>query len=70
MVVTGLREWWFVSYHVGTEPFVHCLKWDEYTDKVAEALDEFVTKYAPIRSEVLHKLTKKQNAPRRRKSAA
>jgi len=31
---------------------------------------EFVTKYAPIRSEVLHKLTKKQNAPRRRKSVA
>jgi putative phage-type endonuclease len=70
MVVTGLREWWFVSFNEGTEPFVHCQKWDEYTDKVAEALDEFVTKYAPIRSEVLHKLTKKQNAPRRRKSVA
>jgi len=70
MVVTGLREWWFVSYNEGTEPFTHLQTWDEYTDKVAEALDEFVTKYAPIRSEVLHKLTKKQNAPRRRKSVA
>jgi putative phage-type endonuclease len=70
MVVTGLREWWFVSYNEGTEPFTHLQAWDEYTDKVAEALDEFVTKYAPIRSEVLHKLTKKQNAPRRRKSVA
>jgi putative phage-type endonuclease len=70
MVVTGLREWWFVSYNEGTEPFTHLQTWDEYTDKVAEALDEFVTKYAPIRSQVLHKLTKKQNAPRRRKSVA
>jgi putative phage-type endonuclease len=70
MVVTGLREWWFVSFNEGTEPFTHLQTWDEYTDKVAEALDEFVTKYAPIRSEVLHKLTKKQNAPRRRKSVA
>jgi putative phage-type endonuclease len=70
MVVTGLSEWWFVSYNEGTEPFTHLQTWDEYTDKVAEALDEFVTKYAPIRSEVLHKLTKKQNAPRRRKSVA
>ncbi len=42
----------------------------EQRDRLAEALDEFVTKYAPIRSEVLHKLTKKQNAPRRRKSVA
>jgi hypothetical protein len=70
MVVTGLREWWFVSYNEGTEPFTHLQTWDEYTDKVAEALDEFVTKYAPIRSEVLHKLTKKQKHVRRGKSAA
>ena len=70
MVVTGLREWWFVSFNEGTEPFTHLQKWDEYTDKVAEALDEFVTKYAPIRSEVLHKLTKKQKHARRGKTAA
>jgi hypothetical protein len=67
--VTGLREWWFVSFNEGTEPFTHLQTWDEYTDKVADALDEFVTKYAPIRSQVLHKLTKKQNAPRRRRKA-
>lgn len=70
MVVTGLREWWFVSYNEGTEPFTHLQKWDDYTDKVAEALDEFVTKYAPIRSEVLHKLTQKQKNVRRGKTAA
>ena len=62
MVVTGLRKWWFMSYNEGTEPFVKLIEWDDYTDKVAEALDEFVIKYAEIRSKVIGKLIGKAAA--------
>lgn len=56
MAVTSLRKWWFMSYNEGTEPFVKLIEWDSYTDKVAEALDEFVIKYSEIRSAVISKL--------------
>lgn len=62
MAVTGLRKWWFMSYNEGTEPFTKLIEWDSYTDKVAEALDEFVIKYSEIRAEVISKLIGKDAA--------
>lgn len=62
MAVTGLRKWWFMSYNEGTEPFTKLIEWDDYTDKVAEALDEFVIKYSEIRSAVIGKLIRKEAA--------
>ena len=62
MAVTGLKSWWFMSYNEGTEPFTKLIEWDEYTDKVAEALDEFVIKYSEIRASVISKLIGKAAA--------
>ena len=62
MAVTGLRKWWFMSYNEGTEPFTKLIEWDSYTDKVAEALDEFVIKYSEIRASVISKLIGKDAA--------
>ena len=62
MAVTGLRKWWFMSFNEGTEPFTKLIEWDEYTDKVAAALDEFVIKYSEIRAEVIGKLIGKAAA--------
>lgn len=62
MAVTGLKSWWFMSFNEGTEPFTKLIEWDSYTDKVAEALDEFVIKYSDIRSSVISKLIGKEAA--------
>ena len=45
MAVTGLRTWYFISYCRGLRPFVIKVEWDEYTDKIKEALDEFKAEY-------------------------
>ena len=62
MAVTGLRKYWFMSFNEGTEPFTKLVEWDDYTDKVAEALDEFVIKYSEIRASVISKLIGKDAA--------
>lgn len=41
MVVTGLKEWHFFSYCPGVAPLWCRVVWNSYTDKVAQALDEF-----------------------------
>ena len=60
MIVTGLRRWHFMSYvpikkRDGTYSFEHCLKplvltvdWNEYTDKLALALESFWTRYQEL----------------------
>lgn len=42
MVITGLRCWYFVSYCPGYEPMLLRVDWDEYTDKAAAALEQFL----------------------------
>lgn len=42
MAVTGIRAWWFMSYYPGLDPLIVLVEWDEYTDKVKSALDEFI----------------------------
>ena len=44
MAVTGIRQWYFMSYYPGLDPLVKLVEADEYTDKVAEALAQFSDK--------------------------
>lgn len=57
MIVTGLKRWEFVAYFPGAPLFWACVEWDEYTDKLKEALMEFVAMYSEIRPKVLKVLT-------------
>ena len=42
MAITGLDQWWFMSYHPGADPLYVLVKRDEYTDKVSQVLTEFI----------------------------
>lgn len=54
MVVTGLRKWHFVGYFPTIPLFTPPpAVWDNYTDRIAAALDGFVIQYAKIRKQVL-----------------
>lgn len=60
MVVTGLRRWEFVGYHPGNVPLYRATaEWNDYTDKLAAELDDFVIRYAAIRRMVLTALGRK-----------
>lgn len=50
MVITGLRRWDFVSYCPGYPPLLLAVEWDAYTDKVAEALEQFLVKLDAARA--------------------
>jgi hypothetical protein len=45
MAITGLRTWHFWSYFPGMKSHHHIAHWDEYTDKVAVAMQGFVAMY-------------------------
>lgn len=53
MAVTGLRFWYFISYSPGFPPLIVRNEWDEYTDKMSDALDRFLIFYAETRKEQL-----------------
>lgn len=42
MAVSGLKKWVFMSYFPGLDPLIVHVDWDEYTDKVSAAIDDFV----------------------------
>ena len=56
MAVTGLKRWDFFSYHPAMKHLLVTVEWDDYTDKVVAALEEFTVKYAEFREQVLPKL--------------
>ena len=60
MVVTGLRHWYFMSYCEGFPPFITRVDWDDYTDKVKDALERFTIFYAAERKRILPLLTGKK----------
>lgn len=62
MVVTGLRAWHFVSYCPGYKTFRVRVEWDDYTDKVAGALDDFVHRLAAARAKFIDYLPQQQAA--------
>lgn len=45
MAVTGLKEWHFWSYFPGMRPHHIIIQRDEYTEKIAAALKDFVSDY-------------------------
>ncbi|MGE9267760.1 MAG: lambda exonuclease family protein, partial [Verrucomicrobiales bacterium] len=53
MAVTGLPYWYFMSYFPGLNPLIIKVERDSFTETVSEALDQFVTDYAPERERVL-----------------
>lgn len=56
MVVTGIRNWWFMSYYPGLKPLIiHCA-WGEYTDKIQTAVSDFVTYYKSAMADAIPKL--------------
>ena len=46
MAVTGLREWWFMSYYPNLNPLILKVEWSSFTDVVVQAQNEFVLAYA------------------------
>jgi len=42
MAVTGLKEWVFMSYYPGMDPLIVPVQWDEYTETITRAIDDFV----------------------------
>ena len=56
MAVTGLTEWHFWSYFPGMKPHHVLVQWDDYTEKLAASLDQFVAEYKAARDAALPKL--------------
>ena len=56
MAVTGLKRWDFLSYHPDMKHLLVEVHWDEYTDKVVAALEDFTVRYADFRENMLPKL--------------
>ena len=52
MAVSGIREWVFVSYFPGLEPLIVSVEWDEYTDKINEAIAGFTENLAAAREKL------------------
>jgi hypothetical protein len=53
MVITGRRWWDFLSYCPGYRPFLIRVHWDEYTDKVAAAIESFIAKLETAKAEII-----------------
>lgn len=60
MAVTGLRQWWFVSYHPAMAPFCLLVEWDDFTNKLRDALDAFVIEYSDKYAELKPLLARKK----------
>lgn len=59
MVVTGLQKWHFVGFFPGVPLFTPpAAEWNDYTHRMADALEAFVIRYSEIRPQVLKLLTK------------
>lgn len=56
MVVTGLPAWWFISHCPGMKPFIVEVKRDDYTEKLAAAIEQFVIDYAAARAALIPQL--------------
>lgn len=53
MVVTGRKQWSFMSYAVGLPPLIVLVETDEYTVKVAEAMEQFWKLFADMRAKLI-----------------
>lgn len=57
MAVTGLTEWHFFSYFPGMRPHHVHVGWDDYTEKLRDALALFVADYKTQMAEAVKKLS-------------
>lgn len=62
MVVTGLREWGFGSYCPGYKPFSTIAQWDDYTDKMAAELQNFLARLAAAKAQFIDYLPQQKAA--------
>jgi len=60
MAVTGIKEWHFISYYPGLEPFIIKTEYDEFTEKVKTAAIEFAEKYATEAPKIWDKILPKE----------
>jgi len=60
MAVTGIKEWHFISYYPGLEPFIIKIEYDEFTEKVKTAAIEFAEKYATEAPKIWGKILPKE----------
>lgn len=56
MLVTGLKEWHFLSFCPGMQTFYIRVTPDEFTEKLAECLDRFVAEYKAMHERLVPKL--------------
>lgn len=52
MVVSGRKEWVFMSYAAGMDPLIVNILWDSYTDKLAACLEEFDVLYRAAKAKI------------------
>jgi len=52
MAVTGAQGWWFQSYCPGLPPFRIYTERDDYTERMADGLDEFATHLSAAREQI------------------
>ena len=62
MVVTGIREWGFGSYCPGYKPFHVLVQWDDYTDKLAAALEAFLIRLADAKAKFIDYIPQQEAA--------
>jgi hypothetical protein len=53
MAVSGIRDWLFISYHPEIQPFEKLVTWDDYTEKMAEALALFIEQLADAKEQII-----------------
>jgi hypothetical protein len=52
MVITGLRRWDFLAYCDGYEPYLITVERDDYTELVAQAIDQFCARLADVAASI------------------
>lgn len=58
MAVSGLKAWFFTSFHEDFPSFIDPIEWDDYTFQVKDALERFMAFYQERRDEVCALLRK------------
>lgn len=52
MMVTGLHHWYFMSYFPGLNPLILRVEYDEFTEKLKEAAEQFCIQYTAEKERV------------------
>jgi len=57
MVVTGLKEWGFMSYHPGCrEQFYTTIEWDDYTNQLLNHLSRFIDELGKLKAKYMREV--------------